>query len=70
MKRSYKAAAALAAALALGITATAFAHPQAKAGMQHGKMGGMQREKMGDMHGCANEKDAKVPQQDAPTHTH
>ncbi len=50
MKRSHKAAAAIAAALSLGIAAAAFAQPgngsHPKAGMQHGKMDGMQHGKM------------------------
>ncbi len=60
MKRSHNTAAAIIAALSLGVAAAAFAHPgpmgdsngpQGKAGMQHGKMGGMQHGAMG--HGAA-----------------
>jgi Spy/CpxP family protein refolding chaperone len=53
VKRSHKAAAAIAAALSLGIAAAAFAQPgngsHPKAGMQHGKMDGMQHGKMDGM---------------------
>jgi hypothetical protein len=60
MKRSHKTAAAIAAALSLGVAAAAFAqagpmgdgnHSHGKAGMQHGRMGGMQHGAMG--HGSA-----------------
>jgi hypothetical protein len=56
MKRSHKTAAAIAAALSLGVAAAAFAQPgtmgvgnhsHGKAGMQHGRMGGMQHGAMG-----------------------
>lgn len=60
MKRSHKTAAGIVAALSLGVAAAAFAQPgpmgdgngpHGKAGMQHGKMGGMQHGAMG--HGSA-----------------
>ena len=60
MKRSHKTAAGIVAALTLGVAAAAFAQPGAmgdgngphsKAGMQHGRMGGMQHGAMG--HGAA-----------------
>jgi len=63
VKRSHKAAAGIAAALSLGIAAAAFAQPgpmgdgngsHHKAGMQHGKMGGMQHGGM--QHGAMGEK--------------
>lgn len=56
MKRSHKTAAAVVAALSLGVAVAAFAQPgpmsdgngpHGKAGMQHGKMGGMQHGSMG-----------------------
>jgi Spy/CpxP family protein refolding chaperone len=56
MKRSHKTAAGIVAALSLGVAVAAFAQPgpmgdgngpHGKAGMQHGKMGGMQHGAMG-----------------------
>lgn len=41
MKRSHKAAAAIFAALGLGLAAVALAHPDRMRGMQHGPMAGM-----------------------------
>ena len=64
MKRSYRIAAGVAAALGLGLAAAAFAHPGAMhGGMGPGMMGGMQQLMTPEEHSALQEKmrNAKTP---------